>query len=271
MELADKTEEWKWRLVAGLAFQFNWSTSRLLADVIVYLSNDWTTVISLISIMIIVAYFTLEGLIWNADEPALKTEESTNTAGSLLQVVKDSKSMYLNLFVLSFLWFVIGFNYYGLLHSWCKISTVHKKLENDVLSTLLAFIADALALITCCCLKKQQKLVPLSILQIFTGLTYFTMTAINYVYDDQHGTSLKGSNGLIYMAHISSFFETAGFAILWTMSVEMFPKHVRFVVGIFVNRTYLHWLSAKSGRISLEGDTVHGRISCQPQLILRLS
>lgn len=220
MGLAD---EWKWRLMAGLAFQFNWSTGRMLADLIVFLSNEWTTVISMISIIVIIAYFTLENLIWN-EEQSMNTKESS---GALFEMITGNKAMYLNTFVLCFTWFIIGFNYYGLLHSWCKISTVHKKLENDVLSTLLAFVAEGLALVACCVIK--QKLLPLTVLQIFSGLTYFAMTGINYFYDDQHGTSLKGSNALIYVAHITSFFETAGFALLWTMTVEMFPKNIRFV------------------------------------------
>ena len=31
MEALDSTEVWTWRLIGGLAFQFNWSFSRFLA------------------------------------------------------------------------------------------------------------------------------------------------------------------------------------------------------------------------------------------------
>jgi hypothetical protein len=31
MEALDSTEVWTWRLIGGLAFQFNWSISRFLA------------------------------------------------------------------------------------------------------------------------------------------------------------------------------------------------------------------------------------------------
>ena len=46
------TDHWKWRLIGGICFQINWSISRLLADVIVLLSNEWNTVISVITIFI---------------------------------------------------------------------------------------------------------------------------------------------------------------------------------------------------------------------------
>ena len=79
--------------------------------------------------------------------------------------------------VLSFTWFVIGFNYYGLLHSWCKISNAHKKFENDCLSAMLGFMAEILALLVCFIVKRKR--LPLTILQIFSAITYFIMTSID--------------------------------------------------------------------------------------------
>ena len=43
---------WKWRLIGGLCFYFNWSTARLLAILIVYISNEWNTVLLLMTIYI---------------------------------------------------------------------------------------------------------------------------------------------------------------------------------------------------------------------------
>merc|ERR1711935_689489 len=36
-----------------------------------------------------------------------------------------------------------------------------------------------------------------------------------------------GSNALIYVTHITSFFQTAAFALIWSITVEVFPKTVR--------------------------------------------
>ena len=48
----------------GLCFQMNWSISRFLADVIVYFSYDWTTVLIAITVFVATSYFCLECLIW---------------------------------------------------------------------------------------------------------------------------------------------------------------------------------------------------------------
>ena len=42
----------------------NWSISRFLADVIVYFSYDWTTVLIAITVFVATSYFCLECLIW---------------------------------------------------------------------------------------------------------------------------------------------------------------------------------------------------------------
>jgi len=81
MEALDSTEVWEWRLIGGLAFQFNWSISRLLADLIVYLSNDWITVLFVITILITSSYFCLDAMIWveeNFTEKTVSMESITS-------------------------------------------------------------------------------------------------------------------------------------------------------------------------------------------------
>ena len=69
--LEDKNEakvEWKGRFLAGLLFQLNWTSSRFLAAVIVYFSTHWITVMSIITILVSLAYFALESLIWKTEK-----------------------------------------------------------------------------------------------------------------------------------------------------------------------------------------------------------
>ena len=133
--------------------------------------------------------------------------------------------------VLSFTWFVIGFNYYGLLHSWCKISNAHKKFENDCLSAMLGFMAEILALLVCFVVKRKR--LPLTVLQIFSAISYFIMTSIDLADNSNHSMEFgplsftTGSNTLIYVTHITSFLQTAAFALIWSITLEVFPKNVR--------------------------------------------
>ena len=122
---------------------------------------------------------------------------------------------------LCFSWFVICFNYYAFTHSWCKISQFHKKFEHDLIATALEIIAQGLALTVCYAVK--QKSLPLTMLQISSATTYFVMNSI----DIDH-------NVLIYVCHINSFLETAAFALIWTMTIEIFPKPYRYTYTPYI-------------------------------------
>ena len=101
----------------------------------------------MITILISTSYFTLDDLIWKEEKSKLmspedqnQTEEGSKSNQEFILLLKSNKTMYLNTLLLGFTWFLIGFNHYGILHSWCKVSNVHKKFENDCLSALLGMI-----------------------------------------------------------------------------------------------------------------------------------
>ena len=182
-----------------------------------------------------------------------EAEETANTRASLFQTINESKPIYLNTLILSFAWFVIGFNFYGLLHSWCKISGFNKKFEHDVLSAVLGFISQILAIFVCLavrqvilkipiiepwfarnqirCLDSRnlfslQKSLPLTILQILGSATYFYQASVSGEAHDDAET-LSGTNALIYVMHITSFLETAALDLIWLLTIELFPKGTR--------------------------------------------
>ena len=226
--LENQEVEWKGRFLAGLLFQLNWTSSRFLANVIVYFSSHWITVISIITILVSVAYFGLEGLIWLAEN-----EEDSKTAGCGDGWLVASQSLIHTGLALTFTWLVISFNFYGLLHSWCKISTFQRKFENEILSAVLGLIAEILACILCLVVKRKG--LPLAVLQLFSAIGYFYMSCLdpeptgdNTIGKTHWYEVLQGANGLIYVAHINSFLETAAFALLWLLTLEAFPRNIRY-------------------------------------------
>ena len=222
--LEERQVQWKSRFLAGLLFQLNWTLSRFLAGFIVYFSNHWMTVMVIMTLIISAAYFGLEGLIWNEEtrsEPRVKPIFLWPMAKTFLS--------------LTFCWFTICLNFYGILHSWCKISPSRKKFEHDVLSTLLGLVAEGLACILC--LGVRRKGLPLFVLQLFSAICYFCMNCIELEDkredDNDLNWPLQGSHAIIYVAHINIFLETAAFALLWLLTLEAFPRNLRLVaVGL---------------------------------------
>ena len=237
--LEDKNEAkvaWKGRFLAGLLFQLNWTSSRFLAAVIVYFSTHWITVMSTITILVSLAYFALESLIWTREKEEKRNKVvEIDKSISIMTSVLSFKSLGHTFLALTFTWLVICFNFYGLLHSWCKISAFQKKFENEILSALLGLVAEGLACVLCLVVKR--KALPFAVLQLFSAICYFYMSCFDPEADDKghFHEVLKGSNGLIYVAHINSFLETAAFALLWLLTLEAFPQNVRYVCNIKIH------------------------------------
>lgn len=232
---------WKWRLIGGLCFHFNWSISRLLAILIVFLNNEWNTVLLAITIYIAVAYFCLEYLIWNDDftkNPKSKTngndEPEEEEEAKIFHVFWNNKAIYFNTVILSSIWFMVCLNFYGLFRSWCKISIGHLKFENDILSTGLGIVGETLGLAIS--LIAKQKILPLILLQICISVTYFCMMSIDpgeIQTNEIIGILSQGTYGVMFVAHINMCLATAAMGLLWMITVEAYPKKYRpFGVGL---------------------------------------
>jgi hypothetical protein len=167
-------------------------------------------------------------------EDATDPAEDTTT---LWTAIYTNQVFYLNMVVLSLTWFTIGFNYYGMLNSWCKISANRRMFEHSALSTFMSIFSKSLAILVCYLVK--QKLLPLAVLQTSTAFCYFYMISA-YPEDHQHDAagghshiitdnmSLSGgAQSIIFMSHLTSFFESAAFSLVWVITPECFPKKYR--------------------------------------------
>ena len=242
-ELADfQIEDWKFRLTGCLCFQFSWSLSRFIALGIVYFCNEWSTVLILITLVIATAYLFLDDLI--CQEEMKITHDSANDQVEsqsnpqeppFFEAFKTSQVLKANLIILCLTWFTLGVTFYGFLHSWCKISSTHKKFENDVLSAILGAIGEIMALLICIAVKRKN--LPFSILLVVMAIGYFVLIATTDAksshsnLQDHHdnSTAIPDSfyENTLYVAHIISFLSAAAFAILWTITIEMFPQSYR--------------------------------------------
>ena len=86
----------------NFAYFIRISSLFLISDLIVYLSNDWVTVLSVITILITLSYFYLDSMIWAEcqckDTESMKSitsSDSTTTEPGLFQMMCSSKTMYL--------------------------------------------------------------------------------------------------------------------------------------------------------------------------------
>jgi hypothetical protein len=97
MEIADaELDMWTWRLITGLVFNFSWNIARLLATLIVYLCNDWTIVLTSITIAIAAAYFAFENFLWE-EEKTFKTSSMyhlKNTCALQFSAVTSNNCFY---------------------------------------------------------------------------------------------------------------------------------------------------------------------------------
>lgn len=244
-ELIDyQIEDWKFRLTGCLCCQFSWSISRFIALGIVYFCNEWSTVLILITLIIATTYLFLDNLICDEEMKVIK-ESSTDDEEvqktkelPFYEAFKSSPVLKANLIILSFTWFTLGVTFYGFLHSWCKISSTHMKFENDVLSAILGAVGEVMALLICIAVKRKN--LPFTILLLVLSICYFVLIATtdaksshvnlhSHEKSDNATVSSTFYENTLYVAHIISFISAAAFAILWTITIEMFPQNYRQV------------------------------------------
>merc|ERR1719232_1144450 len=124
--------------------------------------------------------------------------------------------------ILVVIWFTHGYNYYGMMNSWMEISENKKVFEHNILASCLALISKICALIICCVINR--KIMPLMMLQLCTAISYFVLASIDFE---------KSFTGL-FLVHVSTFFITASFSLIWVITPESFPiKYRTTCTGIF--------------------------------------
>ena len=85
------------------------------------------------------------------------------------------------------------------------------------MASVIALIGKIGALFIC--LISKRKCLPLMVLQVGTAICYFILSSV-----ELYG---KHPFGMYYLIHVSNFFITSSFSLLWVIVPEIFPKKYR--------------------------------------------
>ena len=109
------------RSFVAVLFQTTWYFGRLFVLLTVYICNEWTTVLAIIISVIAIMFFTLKDNVWNSD--IVKNYNNQVKTGSFEGLIKECKSNFVHIIVLSLAWFTLGYNYYGRMNTWRNVSS----------------------------------------------------------------------------------------------------------------------------------------------------
>ena len=196
---------------------------RCMSNFIIYILNDWVDVMLVITLILACLLFMLEKQIWTKEFTS--RERYSNPVKAL---VKTKGSNFLNMILLSLTWFVLGFNYYGNMNNFDNnVADSNKTFEHFLLQTLLALVAKTMALFIC--LFVHRKCFPMTFIQVMLAITYFVLLA----YDPEHINKTKTNslfspvNISMFLCHLTTFWVSASFELIWIITPETFPKEYR--------------------------------------------
>ena len=196
-----------------------WVFGRLISNFFVYLSESWISVIMGLVVSLLLIYFIFEDIIWD-EKHIEKIKDDPDNQPSFLKELKKNNSLLLNFLVLSWTFFTLGYNTYGIMNSWRLISSHEKVYEHLIMASVLALIGKIGALFIC--FISRRKCLPLMVLQFCTAICYFILSSVEF-----GGHSNYLGSGMEYLVHVSSFFITASFSLMWSIVPETFPKKYR--------------------------------------------
>ena len=207
----------------------SWTTGRLYCNLVVYLCNDWLTVMLVICSTITLLYFVSKKIVWKSKICQEVTKYDTQEEFSISQFSQSMKFSYINILVLSLTWFNLGYNYYGIMNTWRFLSRHGKIFQQNILGSLLALLAKILALMVCISVKRKR--LPLCIFQLLTSVIYVCLVHFDNedFYQDMDYQINSPSVKYVFLVHLSALLEAAAFALIWVITPECFPKRYRFV------------------------------------------
>ena len=95
--------------------------------------------------------------------------------------------------------------------------------EHNILASVLALISKICALILC--YVSHRKCLPLMVLQFFTAICYFLLSAVDFDTKDSSNSGIC----VTFVVHMSTFLITASFGLVWVITPETFPKKYRYL------------------------------------------
>ena len=174
----------------------------------------------MLNITLGITYFTLKTYIWNS--PLVKkVDTEVHSKEDLISYIKSTNvNTKLIFIILSLTMFTLGYNTYGIQGSWRHIALSGKISAHSILGSFLKVLSKLLALMVCLVVK--QKRLPLSVLQLFFAMTYFFSMSF-----EKEDNSFK-SVFAVYLVHISDFFDSASFSLMWIITPESYPHNFRW-------------------------------------------
>ena len=210
------------RSLVAVLFQTNWYAARLFVLWMVYIFNEWTTVLAIIISINAIIFFTLKNNVWKSD--IVKNYNNQVATGSFEELGKVCKSCFVYIFVLSLAFFTLGFNFYGTMNNYARmISFEGEVYSHNLISACLTLLALAMVLIICLCFRR--KILPTIVFQILTALCYISLIILIDTKNNEKGG--LHSDVTVFIIHMTSVFNYCAFSLLWCITPETFPKCYR--------------------------------------------
>ena len=105
---------------------------------------------------------------------------------------------------------------------WVKLSSCGNLIVNTSISTSFSFISIPICIAVC--IASKRKLLPYGLLQLAVGILILLMILVQK-------PDSKDNTWMMIFAHVTNVIDSAAFSTLWVMSVEVFPKKYRLVIG----------------------------------------
>ena len=203
-----------WRLVTALlGIGLAWTVARIEALLLSIYVEDFDTKIFVTTYLIIVASSLREFFrpyIFNECQDEEKEDDGRTLRGEIIRCA-----------IFSFIWFIHGYSYYGLAHSWYGMTSVQAHFSYVRLS-------DAVAKILTLFLVQWTKQIGVvfGVVSFITGiLCLVTFVAAHYLNLDTIAVK--------QLTHVDSFLISASFNLLWLITILTFRKRERYIyVGI---------------------------------------
>jgi len=222
-QLDTRTQSWKWRLSVGCLFQMAWIFGRFLSHLLVYIYDDWVSVMAVLTIMLSFILLVLKGQIWNKE-----FTERQKYPSSFKGLKRSGNQTFMNIILLSMTFFAIGYNYYGNMNNFDRNEPDPAETsKHNFLQTLLQLVAQMMTLLIC--LAVRRKCLPLAFIQFMLSVMYFVWFSYHpQTIDESESKAIFSVKNMItILTHLSTFLVTASFDLIWIIAPETFPKEFR--------------------------------------------
>ena len=209
----------------------SWTLAQFYSKLVIYLCSDWTTVTLILNIITALIYFTFQEFLWNSFHVSKIEKTSPHSYQKLKdEMSRTSVNFKLNFLILCLTWFTIGYSAYGIQNTWKEIALQGKIFEHKLITSTFEVISKILALLVCLFVKR--KILPLSVLQLFFAIIYFTLMRFDkstfQQFQELDSDDLYSNSVIkVLLVHFTDFLHKAIFSLIWIVTAESFPETYR--------------------------------------------